>query len=76
VQPEAGQSHVARLNRNIEAAQDQSQFAGMLRLDFGRVSVYEKTLQAFMSETEYRHAMIVTRNASGYKRTKSLSTEC
>jgi hypothetical protein len=67
VQVEAGQGHVAWLGRHIETSQDQSQLTGMFRLDPGRDSTPEEPLQAVVSEAEYGHPSIVTRNVSGYK---------
>jgi hypothetical protein len=66
VQAEAGQSHVAWLGGYIESAQDQSQLTGMLRLYPRRDSTQEEALQTLVSEPEYGHAVIVTRNVTGY----------
>jgi hypothetical protein len=66
VQAKAGQGHVTWFSGSTESAQDQSQFAGMLRLDSGRASTQEEALQTLVTEAEYGHASIVTRNVSGY----------
>jgi hypothetical protein len=66
VEVQAWQRHVSRFDRNIEATQDESQSTGVLGLNSGRRSAQEKPFQTLMSEFEYRHVEIVTRNVPGY----------
>jgi hypothetical protein len=66
VQAQPWQGHVSRFDRHIESAQDESQPPGVLGLDSGRSSTQKKALQTLMSELDYRHVQIVTRNVPGY----------
>lgn len=66
MQIQSWQRHVSYFDRHIKPAQNEPQSAGVLGLDTGRRSAQEKAFQTFMSEFEYGHTEVVTRNVSGY----------
>jgi len=66
MQVQSWQRHVSCFDRHMKPAQNEPQPAGVLGLDTGRRSAQEKAFQTLMSEFEYGHMEIVTRNVPGY----------
>lgn len=57
---EAGQIHVTRRDGNVEAAQDQTEACGVLRLDAGQATRFEEPPQPLVPKALNHHSWSVT----------------